>query len=97
MTGGAGDLHYNNCMKYLNFSFSWAVFPIWDFELGLFLFSESLPRHNGLRRCFVYLVRTKQVILRRSAKGNKTFLNHVPEKSQAQGSVGRNKKHKIVI
>lgn len=48
-----------NDVHYLNSSISRAVFPKWDFKLGLFLLSESVPRHNGLRRCFVYLVSRK--------------------------------------
>lgn len=54
-------LSTSRCMKkmnhYLNLSISRAVFPKWDFEPGLFRLSESEPKYNGLRRCFVYLVR----------------------------------------
>ena len=59
--GGAEsqEMHKENDVHYLNFGISRAVFPKWDFELELFLLSESVPRHNGLRRCFVYLVRRK--------------------------------------
>lgn len=49
-----------NESHYLSFSISRAAFPKREFELALFLFSESVPRHNGLRRCFVYLARRKK-------------------------------------
>lgn len=58
MGGAESQWMLKNDVHYLNFSISGAVFPKWDFELGLFLLSESLPRHNGLR-CCVYLVRRK--------------------------------------
>lgn len=46
------NVHYLNCI-------SRPVFLKREFELGLFLLPESVPRHNGLRRCFVYLASRK--------------------------------------